>query len=152
MQLVSLPNTRCLASELLELLETPAILARFALSEDDFIQAKQWVEESGIRWGLNASTGREFDLPETVQNTWQFGIQRMLLGYAMPESAGLFASTSGAISPFNEVQGMGAELAGKLAHFIEIIDSYRTKLARTQSIDSWREVLTHLLDDFSALN
>ncbi len=148
MQLVSLPNTRCLASELLELLETPAILARFAMSEDDFIQAKQWVEESGIRWGLNASTGREFDLPETVQNTWQFGIQRMLLGYAMPESAGLFASTSGAISPFNEVQGMGAELAGKLAHFIETIDSYRTKLARTQSIDSWREVLTHLLDDF----
>lgn len=51
MQLVNLPNTRCLASELLELLETPAILKRFDLSEDDFLQAKQWVEESGIRWG-----------------------------------------------------------------------------------------------------
>ncbi|UUM30002.1 exodeoxyribonuclease V subunit gamma [Vibrio japonicus] len=148
MQLVNLPNTRCLASELLELLETPAILARFDLDEDDFIKAKQWVEESGIRWGLNESTGREFELPETSQNTWQFGIQRMLLGYAMPESAGLFDSTSGALSPYNEVQGMGAELAGKLAHFIETVDTYRGKLAQTQSIDSWREVLTHLLDDF----
>ncbi|MCV5977975.1 exodeoxyribonuclease V subunit gamma, partial [Escherichia coli] len=37
MQLVNLPNTRCLASELLELLETPAILKRFELSEDDFL-------------------------------------------------------------------------------------------------------------------
>ncbi|KOO10825.1 hypothetical protein AKJ18_32260, partial [Vibrio xuii] len=75
-------------------------MARFDLSEGEFIQAKQWVEESGIRWGLNESTGCEFDLPETAQNTWQFGIQRMLLGYAMPESAGLFDSTSGALSPY----------------------------------------------------
>ncbi|NOI81273.1 exodeoxyribonuclease V subunit gamma [Vibrio tubiashii] len=148
MQLVNLPNTRCLASELLELLETPAILARFGLTEDEFILAKQWVEESGIRWGLNATTGQEFDLPETAQNTWQFGIERMLLGYAMPESAGLFESKSGALSPYNEVQGMGAELAGKLAHFIEAVSDYRHKLVQTQSIDSWREILTLLLDDF----
>lgn len=148
MQLVSLPNTRCLATELLELLETPAILARFELTEDEFLLAKQWVEESGIRWGLNSSTGQEFDLPETMQNTWQFGIERMLLGYAMPESAGLFESTSGTLAPYNEVQGLGAELAGKLAHFIETISDYRLKLQQTQSIDSWREVLTRLLDDF----
>ena len=152
MQLVNLPNTRCLASELLELLETPAILARFGLSEDDFIQAKQWVEESGIRWGLNETTGGEFDLPETAQNTWQFGIQRMLLGYAMPESAGLFLTDSGALAPYNEVQGMGAELAGKLAHFIECVEQYRHQLTRTQSIDDWREVLTLLLDDFFSVD
>lgn len=148
MQLVNLPNTRCLASELLELLETPTILARFGLTEDDFIQAKLWVEESGIRWGLNSETGHEFDLPDTVQNTWQFGIERMLLGYAMPQSAGLFGSANGALAPYNEVQGMGAELAGKLAHFIQCIERYRKKLSQTQSIDVWREVLTHLLDDF----
>ncbi len=145
MQLViNLPNTRCLASELLELLETPAILARFGLSEDDFIQAKLRVEESGIHWGLNESPGGEFDLPETAQNTWQFGIQRMLLGSAMPESAGLYATERGALAPYNEVQGMGAELAGKLAHFIECVDQYRHQLTKTQSIDDWREVLTYL--------
>ncbi|OTW28487.1 exodeoxyribonuclease V subunit gamma, partial [Vibrio parahaemolyticus] len=148
MQLVNLPNTRCLASELLELLETPAILKRFELCEDDFLQAKQWVEESGIRWGLDANTGREFELPETRQNTWQFGIQRMLLGYAMPESAGLFETEQGSLSPYNEVQGMGAELAGKLAHFIQQISTYRSKLSHVQTIDGWRETLVSLLDDF----
>ncbi|WP_407832409.1 exodeoxyribonuclease V subunit gamma [Vibrio rotiferianus] len=148
MQLVNLPNTRCLASELLELLETPAILKRFDLSEDDFLQAKQWVEESGIRWGLDSHTGSEFELPETRQNTWQFGIQRMLLGYAMPESAGLFEAQEGCLSPYNEVQGMGAELAGKLAHFIQQISQYRRKLSHVQSIDAWRETLVAMLDDF----
>ena len=43
----------------------------------------------------------------------------MLLGYAMADTAGLFQSRSGLIAPYNEVQGMGAELAGKLSHFIQ---------------------------------
>lgn len=148
MQLVNLANTRCLASELLELLETPSILSRFGLAEEEFLQAKLWVEESGIRWGLNPATGSEFDLPETAQNTWQFGIERMLLGYSMPESAGLFTDGEQTLAPYNEVQGMGAELAGKLAHFIETVSYYRQALAQTQSIDSWRQLLTSMLDDF----
>lgn len=48
--------------------------------------------------GLDSHTGSEFELPETRQNTWQFGIQRMLLGYAMPESAGLFEAQEGSLS------------------------------------------------------
>ena len=147
-QLLNLVNTRCLASELLEILEIPAILGRFGLNEDEFIQAKRWVEESGIRWGLNPNTGVEFDLPETAQNTWQFGIERMLLGYAMPASAGLFYDGKQALSAYNEVQGMSAELAGKLAHFIDTVSDYRQQLAVTQSIDSWRQLLTGMLDDF----
>lgn len=152
MQLVNLPNTRCLASELLELLETPAVLARFGFNEEEFAQAKLWVEESGIRWGLNLHTGEEFDLPQTTQNTWQFGIQRMLLGYAMPDSVGVLETESGLLSPYNQVQGMSAELAGKLAHFIETVSHYRSKLASTQPIESWREILTLILDDFFAVD
>ncbi|MFW7523775.1 exodeoxyribonuclease V subunit gamma [Vibrio ostreicida] len=148
MQILGLPKTRCLASELLELLEIPAILSRFELDEDEFILAKQWVEESGIRWGLNTNTGHEFDLPKTAQNTWQFGIQRMLLGYAMPDAIGPLQTEDGLLSPYNEVQGMGAELAGKLAHFIDTVSHYRDQFSRSQSIDHWREALTLSLDDF----
>lgn len=90
LQLLALPQSRCLASELLELLETPAIMARFAIDEEEFATAKRWVEEAGIRWGLNSDTGAEFELPASEQNTWQFGIERMLLGYAMPAEAGLY--------------------------------------------------------------
>ncbi|MBW3698000.1 exodeoxyribonuclease V subunit gamma [Vibrio sp. T187] len=151
MQLVALPNTRCLASELLELLEIPAMMAKFEIDEKQFEQAKQWVEEAGIRWGVDSSTATEFDLPATEQNTWLFGIQRMLLGYAMSDSAGLFESSQETIAAYNEVQGMNAELAGKLAHFIERITHYRQLLTRTQSIDEWRDLLVQLIDDFFAV-
>lgn len=148
MQLVYLPDSRCLASELLELLETPAMMAKFELNEQDFAQAKLWVEESGIRWGLNASTAQQFELPQTEQNTWQFGIERMLLGYAMPASAGLFTQGEVTLAPYNEVQGMNAELAGKLAHFIQQVSHYREQLAQTQSVDEWRRLLGEMLGAF----
>jgi exodeoxyribonuclease V gamma subunit len=151
-QLVNLPHSRCLASELLELLETPAMMSRFELDDSEFELAKRWVEESGIRWGLNGTTAQEFELPETEQNTWQFGLSRMLLGYAMPASTALFEHGEHAYAPYNEVQGMNAELAGKLAHFIETVSCYRTLLAQTQAIDEWREVLSNLLDDFFAVD
>ncbi|MCZ8488056.1 exodeoxyribonuclease V subunit gamma [Vibrio lentus] len=33
-----------------------------------------------MRWGVDASTATEFDLPKRPsKNTWLFGIQRMLL-------------------------------------------------------------------------
>lgn len=153
MQLLALPQSRCLASELLELLETPAILARFALSNEEFNQAKIWVQDSGIRWGLNADTASEFGLPATEQNTWQFGIERMLLGYAMPQSAGLFAADEDKVlAPFDEVQGLGAQLAGKLAQFIAAISHYRQQLNKTQSVLAWRECLEALLNDFFAVD
>lgn len=51
LRLIQLPASRCLSSELLELLETPAMMARFDISEAEFEQARNWVKESGIRWG-----------------------------------------------------------------------------------------------------
>ncbi|WP_117235227.1 exodeoxyribonuclease V subunit gamma [Vibrio maerlii] len=148
LQLVALPNSRCHASELLELLEIPSIMAKFELDEKQFEQAKQWVEESGVRWGVDGGTASEFDLPATEQNTWLFGIQRMLLGYAMSDAHGLYEGVDDQIAPYNEVQGMAAELAGKLAHYIERISHYRHVLGNTQSIDSWREQLNLVLEDF----
>ncbi|WP_264874899.1 exodeoxyribonuclease V subunit gamma [Vibrio agarivorans] len=148
--LLSLPESRCTASELLELLETPAIMRNFGLDYSDFQQAKRWVEASGIRWGLSPETAMEFDLPQGEQNTWQFGIERMLLGYAMSGEGQLFESGVGTIAPYNEVQGLSAELAGKLAHYIDSIRHFRAHLSQSQSVADWQHHLGELLDAFFA--
>lgn len=152
LHILNLPSSRCLASELLELLEIPAVSRRFDISDDEFIQAKQWIEESGIRWGLNKETAKEFDLPETYQNTWEFGISRMLAGYAMSEDVDWLVCDNEYIAPYTEVQGLNAELAGKLALYIDTISSYRSKLNSSHSISLWQEVVDNLLNDFFAVD
>ena len=151
-RLLELPSSRCMASELLEILETPAIMEKLALSSEEFDRLKLWTEESGIRWGLEPETGSEFDVPSIRQNTWQFGIQRMLLGYAMSQDSGLFEQPEQSLAPFEEVQGMDAVLAGKLSYFIQLIGQYRRQLAQAQFIEQWKGHLFDLLDDFFSVD
>ena len=84
LRLLSLSDSRCTASELLEIFEIPAVLRRFEIDQYQFDKLKLWIEESGIRWGLDQNTSTHFDLPQQHRNTWRFGIERLLLGYAMP--------------------------------------------------------------------
>ncbi|WED21247.1 exodeoxyribonuclease V subunit gamma [Vibrio sp. JC009] len=146
--ILMLPESRCTSSELLELLEIPEVLKNYALDETDFERARLWVEESGIRWGLDNKTASDFGLPDAEQNHWLFGIERMLLGYAMSPESGLFEAGSGPVAPYNEVQGLDADLAGKLAHYISTIKHYRESLDRTQSFSDWQFNILNLLEDF----
>lgn len=148
LQLLSLPQSRCLASELLELLETPSILQRFDISQDEFERARRWVDQTGIRWGLNRQSGQELGFDISENNTWQSGIERLLVGYAMADDVDLIHLSGQSYAPFIEIQGMGAELAGKLAHYIESIEHFRLALSGSHSIDEWRHILTALLDGF----
>lgn len=148
MRLMSLPMRRCQATELLELLEVPAVMQRFSISDDEFERVTQWIQQVGIRWGLDEKTAPQFELPSHKQNTWLFGIERMLLGYAMPESAGLYQMGEQQIAAFDEVQGLDAELAGKLASFVSLLQQYRDCLSQAQSFSNWQQYLLSMLEDF----
>ena len=152
MNLLALPKLRCQASELLELLEVPAVMARFGIKPEEFERVTSWVEQVGIRWGLDERTAQQFELPDQKNNTWLFGIERMLLGYAISEQAGLYDGFNDqsqcVIAPFDEAQGMDAELAGKLAEVVSRLQHYRDLLIQTQSFADWQHCLFTLLDDF----
>ncbi len=142
--LLSLPERRCTASELLELLEVPAVMAKFGFDESQFEIVKRWAEESGVRWGLDPHTAEEFNLPKQAQNTWLFGIRRMLLGYAMPAEVGLFEG----MAAYDEVQGLEAALAGQLAAFVDTLLIYQERLSQGVSPAMWHQTLLGILDDF----
>ncbi len=123
--LLALPQQRSRMSELLELLEVPALAARFGIPPDGLPTLTRWMAGSGIRWGLSAQHRAGLGLAMCGEdNTALFGVQRMLMGYAcgadpMPEANG--------IQPYPEVGGLDAELAGALAHLLQaLIDWWQT--------------------------
>ena len=144
LHLLELDKSRCTAPELLELLEVPAIQKKFQFSETDHEILRRWVNESGIRWGLDAKHQQQFDLPELNGNTWLFGLRRMLMGYAMPEASGVQHN----ILPFDGVQGMEAILAGQLASFVEQAEYLVQHLAQERTIEQWVGFINEVLDCF----
>ncbi|MCT2386202.1 exodeoxyribonuclease V subunit gamma [Erwinia pyrifoliae] len=142
--LLSLPDSRFTAEEVLALLEVPAVASRFAIDEEGLSLLRHWVAESGVRWGLDDDSVRELDLPATGQHTWHFGLTRMLLGYAMNSEAGDWQG----ILPFNESSGLIAELAGNLAELLMQLNRWQQWLSEPRELDSWLPLCRRMLDDF----
>jgi hypothetical protein len=54
--LLRLPQQRCRQSEVRDLLDVPALAARFGLDEDDLPTLGRWIEGASVRWGLDQRT------------------------------------------------------------------------------------------------
>ncbi|QFY43534.1 exodeoxyribonuclease V subunit gamma [Candidatus Methylospira mobilis] len=144
-QLLNLPDARFSVSEVLALLEAPCLRERFAIREQDIPRLHLWIEGAGIRWGLNARQRTQgLDMPVSLeQNTWEFGLRRMLLGYAL----GAGAAFDG-VQPYEEIGGLEAQLVGALAHLLETLERYWHSLRQDATPAQWQERLLALIEDF----
>jgi exodeoxyribonuclease V gamma subunit len=142
--LLSLPDSRFASEDVLALLDVPVLAARFNITEEGLRYLRQWVNESGVRWGMDDDNVRELDLPATGQHTWRFGLTRMLLGYAMDSREGEWQS----VLPYDESSGLIAELVGNLASLLMQLNLWRRGLAQQRPLAEWLPVCRDLLNDF----
>lgn len=144
LSLLSLSRSRYTVEEIFGLFENPACADRFSLNEKAIAQLHQWIEDTGIRWGLDDLTAKAFDLPTTHKNTWQFGLKRMLLGYAMNSHSGVWKD----ILPYDNSSGLIADLIGHLATLLERLIYWRETLSKPHLLVDWLPLCHKLLDDF----
>ncbi|HHT8228925.1 MULTISPECIES: exodeoxyribonuclease V subunit gamma [Citrobacter] len=142
--LLSLPDSRFVSEDVLALLDVPVLAARFNIDEEGLRYLRLWVNESGIRWGIDDDNVRELELPPTGQHTWQFGLTRMLLGYAMESAQGEWQS----VLPYDESNGLIAELVGHLASLLMQLNLWRRGLAQERPLEEWLPVCRDMLNDF----
>ena len=142
--LLRLPQQRCRQSEIRDLLDVPAVAARFGVMEDDLHTLGAWIDGAGVRWGLDGAHRAGLGLGAAgEQNAWIFGVRRMLLGYASGAGARF-----GDIEPYAEVGGLDAALAGSLAQFVDCLLDWRARLAEMRTPGEWVEQARALLAAF----
>lgn len=150
--LLSMPQARFTVSDLLDLLEVAPLRARFAIAESDLPLLRRWLEESGIRWGLHEEQRQSLDLPPGFQqNSWVFGLERMLLGYASGTSDEANQSRWQDIEPYSEVSGLAATLAGQLYDLLSTLQRHWQRLRQPATVDDWVSRLHALLDELFLL-
>ncbi|MCP4995109.1 MAG: exodeoxyribonuclease V subunit gamma [Gammaproteobacteria bacterium] len=146
LRLLAIPDSRYQANEVLALLEVPAIRRRFDIEDGDLPLISRWVESAAIRWGKDHQTREQLGLPPTDQNSWRAGIDRMLLGFALP---GEGTHCFNGVLPFDHIEGSEASILGDLAAFIEQLFSLEQILAGERSLVEWqRSIVVHLIDGF----
>jgi exodeoxyribonuclease V gamma subunit len=142
--LLQLPAQRCTFAQVRNLLEQPAIAARFGVPQADLPQLTQWLLDAGVRWGLNTSQRSALGLQACGdQNSWLFGMRRLLLGYASGQA---FEG----IEPFTDLGGLDAALAGSVAALVEALLAWWEHSEKSHTPTHWNQQARALLNQFLA--
>ena len=128
-------------SELFDLLRQPVVFPQFQLSLSDLDTLQQWVNGAGIRWGLSGKQRSEAGLPGFSESSWQEGLDRLLMGYAI--EAEEFVD---GVLPFVDIEGRGAYALGGLCRFIEVVEDARQAFSKKRSVAKWSKTLQDIVE------
>lgn len=125
--------------EMLDLLETPAVMSRFDIDENELVVIGEWLHGCNVRWGIDAGHRADLGFPRYADFSWQAGLERLFLGYAMsPDDS----STFGGILPYPACSGRQAEALGKLAEFVTVARENSLRLGVPHTLPEWADIFT----------
>lgn len=145
--ILDLPGKRFPVTAVTEILASPPVHGRFSLDAGHLELIRTWLEETRIRWGMDEEERRRAGFPPYREHSWRAGLDRLLLGYAMPEDDGRMVA---GILPFDAMEGEGPAVLGRFAGFVEGLHSLMDELDRPRTLPEWVRLCRRILDDFFA--
>jgi exodeoxyribonuclease V gamma subunit len=146
--LLQLPQLRVTRVEWQSLFEVAAVRERFNLEEHDVAQLDTWLADAGVRWGLDAPHRKPWgiapDMADANQNSWLFGIERLLLGYATGASDDLATPWANTL-PQAGVGGLDARVVDGLLQWLRHTHIALIKLRQEHTPTEWVAVLQQLV-------
>ncbi|MFI5509157.1 exodeoxyribonuclease V subunit gamma [Mycobacterium sp. NPDC051804] len=146
-QLLALAGGRATANEVLNLAEAAPVRARFTFSDDDLDAIADWVREANIRWGFDRDHRHPYGV-DFIQNTWRFGIDRVLAGVAMSDDSHAWIDTT---LPLDDVGSNRIELAGRLAEYVDRLHTCVESLSGARPLRAWLTALSTGISSLTAV-
>ena len=145
--LLSLKDSRLGVTQVLRLLEYPSVKNIFGFTDSDIPVIEHWMRHTRIRWGRDVQDRLKFGLPRFSENTWRSGIERLLMGYAMP---GYQREMFAGILPYDDIEGEDVDILGKFIEFSESIFPTVNVLEQSKTLSRWKNALHAMLNQFFA--
>ncbi len=146
-QLLELGRGRYGVDQVLGFLELETVRRRFDLDMNDLELIRTWLQHTGVRWGVDGEDRQTFDLPATDEHSWRAGLERLLLGYALPGGGREFWAD---ILPYDPLEGSAAQVLGRLQQFADGLFALRAEVAALRSLTDWTQRIQVWLERFFA--
>ncbi|MEL1263428.1 exodeoxyribonuclease V subunit gamma [Pseudoxanthomonas putridarboris] len=141
LRLLGLPVSRFGLDEILDLLASAPIAEASGLDTEAIERLHGWLRAAGARWGLDAAHRAASDAPADDAYTWQFALDRLLLGHA----SGAGDDIAG-VAPWPELEGGALDALDTLVRLLRELARQRRDLGQALPPAQWRERLLRLLD------
>lgn len=141
-RVLALDAGRATATEVVGLLDVPAVRRRAGIREDELADLLEWVREARVHWGRDAAHKATFGLGADDVHTWRFGLDRLLLGVAVgPTDAAVLGR-----QPVAEPTLDGADLVGRFALWAETLFDKLARLRAPRPPAAWADALVDFAD------
>ena len=137
-QALSLLAGRFEAEKLLPLLDNETVQRRFGITLDDLPLLHDTVAQLNIRWGADAEQRAEHGGQYNLF-TWQQGLERLILGWVMPENGALWHG----VSPWHAAPEQSAVLA-RFAALVRVLADTRRQWQTPATPAQWAQRLRDL--------
>jgi len=141
LKILALQGSRLEKTLVLDLLVSKSIAGKFKISLDDLTKIEQMADDANILWGRDGEHRKSLGFEASAENTWQFGLNRLFMGMAMPEG---YDGLVRGILPCESFEGSDLETLGKLAAFCHALFSGLAGLEGEKPLAAWTRVLRHL--------
>jgi exodeoxyribonuclease V gamma subunit len=150
LDLLALADTPLTASGFRDLLATPAIAHALQLDAAQRAKIDAWFEAAGIRWGEDETARERAGAGRWREYSFDFGIDRLLSGYAMGADSGDIATgdiANGAqvIAPYCELEGTDADTLDRALVLYRQLRELAAWMREPHSASAWRQRLADTL-------
>jgi len=147
--LLDLGSERITAPGVLSILEAPSVHSSFGISGSEVDLIAGWVRDVRIRWGIDMADRLKWCPDPFPENTWKTGIERLLLGYAMP---GKDARLFGGILPYDNIEGSEATTLGNFLAFTDELFHFLAAVGSPRPLGEWSDFLSTTVSRFFTLD
>jgi exodeoxyribonuclease V gamma subunit len=88
-----------------------------------------WLLAAGARWGLDGAHRQGFDAPRDDAYTWQFALDRLLLGHASGGEDDIAGSADQRVAPWAELEGRALDALDALIRLLRVLARHQKSLA-----------------------
>ncbi|MFE0748219.1 exodeoxyribonuclease V subunit gamma [Gordonia sp. NPDC058843] len=144
---VELAAGRVTAGDVVDLLGSPPVRTRFAMTDDDLDLIREWLAHSNVRWGLGAAERARFGLERFRQGTFDSGLDRIALGVVAEEADDEWLGTA---LPLAGVESTGIDLVGRFDEFLDRLGRVLAELREAAPAHRWAETLIDAVSSLTA--
>jgi len=151
LDLLAVAVSRFPASAVTELLQQPIVARRFGIDVAALERIRLWIRVAGVRWGIDARHREQCGVPASPQYTFDDGLQRLYLGYALPS-----VPDDAASAPFDDrlpagdPQGNDALALGCFSRFVRALERLRLDVVQDKHASQWMQTLLDVTATFLA--
>ncbi len=145
MSLLDIAGSRFKASDVLALLDNPAVSEKFDMTPENRELIHHWIDQTLIKWGIDEEHRTSFNLPAFGQNTWKHGLDRLLAGVVFD---GRNPEIYAGILPYGEIESDQTEVLGRFLSLWEKLVELKIIVSSKHSLEEWCGILKTIMTDF----